>query len=165
MPLTLLTGPANAGKVELLLARYLAAIDREPVLVVPSGADVERVERDLLRRAGALFGGTIGTFDDLFARLARGAPDPHAVATDIQRRLLVRRVVAGASLNGLGASARYAGFADALAQTLAELEDGLVDPEQLDGQIALLHASYRAEMDKLRLVDRERERRLAAERL
>ncbi|MDX6504004.1 MAG: hypothetical protein QOE29_1129, partial [Gaiellaceae bacterium] len=102
MPLTLLTGPANAGKVELLLERYLAAIQREPVLVVPGGADVERVERDLLRRAGALFGGSIGTFDDLFVSIARGAPEPRAVVTDTQRRLLVRRVVAGASLNGLG---------------------------------------------------------------
>jgi ATP-dependent helicase/nuclease subunit B len=163
--LTLLTGPANAGKVELLLERYLAAIQREPVLVVPGGADVERVERDLLRRAGALFGGSIGTFDDLFVSIARGAPEPRAVVTDTQRRLLVRRVVAGASLNGLGESARFGGFAETLAQTLAELEDGLVDPEQLDGQLALLHASYRAELDKLRLVDRERQRRAAADRL
>ena len=30
MALTLLAGPANAGKVALLLERYLTALDREP---------------------------------------------------------------------------------------------------------------------------------------
>ena len=30
MPLRLIAGPANAGKVELLLDRYLAALEREP---------------------------------------------------------------------------------------------------------------------------------------
>src|SRR5438477_12899717 len=72
MPLTLLAGPANAGKVALLLDRYLADIDREPVLIVPTGSDVERVERDLLTRCGALMGGSIGTFDDVFNRIASG---------------------------------------------------------------------------------------------
>ena len=48
MALSLIAGPANAGKVELLLDRYLAALEREPVLIVPTRSDVERVERDLL---------------------------------------------------------------------------------------------------------------------
>ena len=72
MGLTLLAGPANAGKVALLLDRYLADISREPVLIVPNRSDVERVERDLLGRCGALLGGSIGTFDDLFERIAAG---------------------------------------------------------------------------------------------
>ena len=70
MPLRLIAGPANAGKVELLLDRYLAALDSrngvEPVLIVPNRADVDRVERELLARRPALLGGSIGTFDDLF---------------------------------------------------------------------------------------------------
>ena len=45
MPLSLIAGPANAGKVELLLDRYLAALEREPVLIVPNRSDVYRVER------------------------------------------------------------------------------------------------------------------------
>jgi hypothetical protein len=44
MPLSLIAGPANAGKVELLLGRYLASLERAPVLIVPTGSDVERVE-------------------------------------------------------------------------------------------------------------------------
>ena len=50
--LHLLAGPANAGKVALLLERYLARLDDEPFLIVPNRADVARVERDLLERCG-----------------------------------------------------------------------------------------------------------------
>ena len=108
MGLTLLAGPAHAGKVALLLDRYLATLDREPVLIVPNRSDVERVEHDLLRRAGALLGGSVGTFDDLFAGLAR---DPGGrVVGEAEQSLLLRRVVARSSgeLNGLGPSARQA---------------------------------------------------------
>ena len=65
-----LQGLRNAGKVALLLDRYLARLDDEPTLIVPNASDVDRVERDLLARCGCLFSGTIGTFDDLFRRLA-----------------------------------------------------------------------------------------------
>src|SRR6266851_3108522 len=59
MALTLLAGPANAGKVALLLERYLEELQHEPLLIVPNRPDVDRVERDLLRRTGALLGGEI----------------------------------------------------------------------------------------------------------
>src|SRR5947208_14667707 len=126
--LTLITGPANAGKVALLLRRYLEALDDEPYLIVPNRSDVERVERDLLELQPALLGGSIGTFDDLFTRIARGGADLRSVATEAQRTLIVRRALAGRSLNGLGRSARFGGFADALLATVARLEPGLPDP-------------------------------------
>src|SRR5437773_4279318 len=166
MALTLLAGPANAGKVALLLERYLAALGQEPFLIVPNRSDVERVERELLASCGALLGGEIGTFDDLFARVARGKPGGHRpVATDAQRALIVRRVLARARLNGWTRSARFAGFADALSSALGELESGLVDPGELEGDLAGLYAGYRAELDRLGLWDRDLERRAAAERL
>ena len=161
MPLSLIVGPANAGKVELLLDRYLAALEREPVLIVPNRPDVDRVERQLLARRPALLAGTIGTFDDVFERIAgRGG-----LITQAQRALLVRRVVAAAHLDSLAASARYAGFADSLLQAIAEVESGLLDPEQLEGDLAALHAAYRAELDRLGLSDRDLLRRRAVERL
>jgi ATP-dependent helicase/DNAse subunit B len=159
--LSLVAGPANAGKVALLLERYLARLDDEPVLIVPNASDVDRVERDLLARQGCLFSGTIGTFDDLFRRLA----GERAVITPEQRALLVRRVVGEASLNGLSRSARTAGFADTLVRTLAELEQAMLDPADLDGDLAALYGCYRDELDRLGVWDADLRRRYAVERI
>jgi ATP-dependent helicase/DNAse subunit B len=165
VPLSLIAGPANAGKVELLLDRYLAALEREPVLIVPNRSDVDRVERELLARRPALLGGSIGTFDDVFERIVFAGGEARPLVTQAQRALLVRRALAGARLNGLSASARFGGFADALLQTVGELESGLLDPENLDGDLAELHSAYRSELDRLGLWDRDLLRRRAAERL
>src|SRR5215212_6254304 len=162
--LNLITGPANAGKVALLLRRYLEALGEEPYLIVPNRSDVERVERDLLELQPALLAGSIGTFDDLFKRIARQG-EPRQVATDAQRTLIVRRALAGRSLNGLGRSARFGGFADALLAAVAELESGLLDPNDLDGELASLYGAYRGELDRLNLWDRDLLRRHAAERV
>jgi ATP-dependent helicase/DNAse subunit B len=170
VPLSLIAGPANAGKVELLLDRYLAALEREPVLIVPNRSDVESVARELIRRRPALLGGSIETFDDLFERIAHGGADARPVVSAAQRALLVRRMLAGTaldgvSLDGLTASARFGGFAEELLRTLGELESGLVDPADLDGDLASLYAAYRAELDRLGRWDRDLLRRSAAERL
>jgi hypothetical protein len=165
MPLRLVAGPANAGKVELLLDRYLDSLEREPVLIVPNRSDVESVSRDLLARRPALLGGTIDTFEDVFERIAFGGGEARPVITKAQRALLVRRVLASAPLDGLAASSRFGGFADELLRTLGELESGLLDPGELDGDLASLYGAYRAELDRLGLWDRDLLRRHAAERL
>ncbi len=165
MGLNLITGPANAGKVALLLRRYLDALPREPYLIVPNRSDVEERERELLAIQPALLAGSIGTFDDLFKLLARGGSDSRPVATEAQRALIVRRALAGKSLNGLGRSARFGGFADALLATVGELESGLLDPNDLDGELAALYAAYRGELDRLGMWDRDLLRRRAAERV
>src|SRR5205085_431222 len=87
------------------------------------------------------------------------------LASDAQRSLVVRRALAArrAGMNGLGRSARFGGFADALLACIGELESGLVDPEDLDGDLAELYRSYRAELDRLDLWDRDILRRRAAE--
>ena len=157
MPLTLLAGPANAGKVALLLDRYTADISREPVLVVPNRAEVQRVQRDLVAGGKAVVGGFVGTFDDLFAGIARGNGDHRAVLTDTQRGLLLRRLARDAS--------PFAGFAETLGATLAELESGLVEPEDLEPELAGLLRAYRDELDRLGRWDRDRERRYATERV
>jgi len=160
--LSLVAGPANAGKVALLLERYLARLDDEPTLIVPNRSDVDRVERDLLARCGCLLGGSIGTFDDLFERIAGGRG---RLATPAQRALVVRRALARVSLNGLSRSARTSGFADTLASTLGELESGLLDPDDLSGDLSELYRAYRAELESLELTDRDLLRRRAADRL
>jgi ATP-dependent helicase/DNAse subunit B len=165
MGLTLVAGPANAGKVALLLERYLAAIEREPVLIVPTRSDVERVERDLLALQPALLGGSIGTWDDVFERIAADDAQRSPVATDAQRLLAARRAVARVSLNGLGRSARFGGFADELVRAVAELEASLLEPDALDGDLARLYGAYRAELDALGLWDRDLLRARAVGRL
>jgi len=124
VPLRLIAGPANAGKVELLLDRYLAALDSragaEPVLIVPNVADVNRVELELLARRPALLGGSIGTFDDLFRRLAAGSTAARRQLGRVEQALLVRRVVSSAQLHGYTRSAAHAGFAESLERTLEE---------------------------------------------
>ena len=162
MGLSLLVGPANAGKVSRLLERYLEAIESDPYLIVPNRPDVDRAERWLLGRTGVLFGGEIGTFDDLFRRVARSNGGHRPVVGDAQRRLLLRRVVTRAAASG---SSRFAGFADALGSTVAELESALVEPAELDGELADLYTAYREELDRLDLWDRELERGYAAGRI
>jgi ATP-dependent helicase/DNAse subunit B len=165
MGLTLVAGPANAGKVALLLERYLAAIDREPVLIVPTRSDVERVERELLVLRPALLGGSIGTWDDVFERIVESDPGRPAVAGEAQRVLVARRALARVSLNGLGASARFGGFADELLRAVAELEASLLEPDALDGDLARLYRAYREELDALSLCDRDLLRARAAARV
>jgi ATP-dependent helicase/DNAse subunit B len=168
MGLSLLAGPANAGKVALLLERYLARLDDEPFLIVPNRSDVDRVERDLLARCGCLLGGSIGTFDDLFERIAAGDGRRGPVLSQAQRLLAARHAVDGVLRAGdlAGArSARFAGFVDTLLTALGELESGLLEPADLEGDLALLYAAYRAELERLGAWDRDLLRRRAAERL
>ena len=165
MPLALLVGPANAGKVARLLDRYLETIDRDPVLVVPNRFDRDRVERDLLARCNALFGGSIGTFDDLFAGIARGNGDHRPVATPAQRALVLKRALGATALNGLSSSARYGGFAGGLLAAIAELEGGLLAPEDVEGRLGPLYAAYLGELERLTLWDRDLERRHAVHRV
>src|ERR671929_123273 len=100
MALTLLAGPANAGKVALLLERYVARLEDEPVLIVPNRSDVDRVERDLLCRCGALLGGSIATFEDLFERLSPGAEFAHAAIAHVERGLFGDVHTTGPPLEG-----------------------------------------------------------------
>ena len=165
MGLTLLVGPASAGKVALLLDRYLGTLERDPVLIVPNRSDVGRVERDLLFRRSAVLGGSIVTFDDLFERVAAGDRNRRPVVTDAQRALVTRRALSRCELNGLGRSARYAGFSDALVSALAELESGLVGPDAVEGDLRELYSAYRSELDSLGVWDRDLLRAAAADRL
>jgi ATP-dependent helicase/nuclease subunit B len=165
VPLSLIAGPANAGKVELLLDRYLASLESEPVLIVPNRSDVDFVERELLARRPALLAGTIGTFDDVFERIAQAGGEGRRPLPRVQRAFVVRRAIAAVALNGLTESAQSGGFADALSDSIAELESGLLDPGHLEGDVSRLYEAYRAELDRLGLIDRELLQRIAVERL
>ena len=164
MPLNLLVGPANAGKVERLLEQFSAALDRHPFLIVPNAGDIARLQRDLLKRSDALFAGRVGTFDDLFRELDDGASARGALS-DAERRLLVRSLLDRAELSSFSRSARFGGFLDALVEGFAELESALIEPGQVTGELGSLYSLYLDRLEQLGLVDRELERWLIAERL
>ncbi|MFI5005567.1 MAG: hypothetical protein ACHQE6_11200, partial [Solirubrobacterales bacterium] len=74
MPITLLTGPANAGKAGVVLDALRAhhARGEEPLLVVPTHADVEHYRRELAHD-GLVFGARVERFQGLLAEVLRRA--------------------------------------------------------------------------------------------
>jgi ATP-dependent helicase/DNAse subunit B len=158
---SLVVGPAHAGKVELLLDRFVDEIDRDPFLVVPNRVEVDRAERELVARCNGLLAGTVGTFDALFESLAFADGDGRRVLGEAERHVLLRRVVDEADAPG----ARYPGFADVLARALAEVDGALVEPEDLAEPLAGLVRRYRAELERLHAWDRGALRRHAIARL
>jgi ATP-dependent helicase/nuclease subunit B len=160
--LSLVVGPAHAGKVASLLDRFLEDIGRDPWLVVPNRGDVDSAERELVRRAGALLAGTIGTFDTLFETIANGDGRGRPVLGDIARGVVVRRV---ADSQSNPVATRFPGFADALGHTLSELDGALLDPDDLDEPLAGLIRDYRSQLELLGRWDRGALRRRAVERL
>ena len=104
MPLTLVTGPANAAKAGEVLGGLRARVEEEPILVVPAFQDVEHAQRELAER-GAVFGVSVLRFDWLFREIARRAGYAAPVASDVQRELIVEEAVRGAHLELLAESA------------------------------------------------------------
>ena len=66
MPITLITGPANAGKAQVVLdaVRRDLAHGGEPLLIVPTRADAEHYLRELAGAAAAM-GVRVQRFDGL----------------------------------------------------------------------------------------------------
>lgn len=178
MPLTLLLGPANCGKVALLLDRFVESLDsgQTPFLVVPTRPDVELAEHDLVRRRPALLGGMIGTFDDLFERVLERCGQPTSALGSLERRLALERAVRESDLETLAAPARFAGFVDGLGRLFDDLA-AASQPAQLErrlarfdgpgrrGELAALHSRYRGLLAELAVHDRAGLRGHAAELL
>lgn len=131
MSLELIVGPPNSGRAGAVLDRVRAAVDRDPVLVVPSGDDATRFEQDLCRDGGAV-GITIRTFASLLEDVATlaGASLPPTLSQP-QRLAVVRAAVAATELRTLARSARAPGFAIALDDLIAELQAALISPDEL----------------------------------
>ena len=110
MPLTLVTGPANAAKAGAVLGGLRARLGDEPILVVPAYADVEHAQRELAER-GAVFGAAVFRFDRLFRTMAARAGYGEPVASRVQRELILEAAVRRARLDVLAESAERPGFA------------------------------------------------------
>ncbi len=118
MPLTLITGPANAGKAELVFDGLRAELRRDgaPWLVVPSSADV-RHYREQLARTGLVMGARVARFSDLSEEMARRA----GLATTRIDALARERVLATLVAAAQGAPPER-GYVRELGRFVGELE-------------------------------------------
>ena len=182
MPLTLVTGPANAAKAGEVLGGLRARladdpsgastrpsrVRSDPILLVPTFGDVEHAQRELAER-GAVFGAHVLRFGWLFQEIARRAGYGERVASEVQRELIVEEAVEAASLDVLAESAAHPGFVRAATRFVAELARSMVDPARFtralrdwagDGprrayaeEVAAVYRGYRAGLDRAGVVD------------
>ncbi|MEA2138428.1 MAG: hypothetical protein QOG56_1578, partial [Solirubrobacteraceae bacterium] len=132
VPLTIVTGPANAEKARVVLDGYRAALARgdAPILVVPTLADVERY-RDELAQGGVVFGAQVVRFAWLVEEIAKRGGVRGRPLTVIARERVAAATIAATPLRALAASAATGGFAAALLRLVDELEEGRVTPQRL----------------------------------
>jgi ATP-dependent helicase/DNAse subunit B len=167
MSLGLIYGPPNSGRTGALLDRFTTLADRDPVLVVPTGEDVERFERELAGRGAALLGGRVTSFPGLFELVAEACDAERGVPlTRMQRIWLARAASRSARLRLLAASARSAGFAPALERLLTDLQGGGLDAADFgevvagagpyERELAALFEAYERHRDRLSRSDAHR---------
>jgi ATP-dependent helicase/DNAse subunit B len=160
MSLELIHGPPNSGRTGVLLDRFVAALERDPVLVVPTGDDVERFERELAGRGAGALGGRVTSFPGLFELVAAacGVAGPPPLSR-MQRIWLARAASRSTRLRLLAASARSGGFAPALERLLTDLQAGGLDAAGFaelvreagpyERELAALFAAYERRRDGL----------------
>src|SRR5262249_13297809 len=110
MPLTLITGPANAGKAGRGLDAYPTAVDREALRVVPRCADVVHYRRELAGR-GAVFSGGVLRFAGLWREIARRTGVSGMPAGRLLRQRALQAAISRSELRATAESAASRGFA------------------------------------------------------
>ncbi len=170
MPLELIHGPPGSGRVVSILDRYVGSIAADPVLVVPTSDDVDRLERELCERPTGILGGTVTTLPGLFREVGHELGiEEGSLLTRLQRIRLARAAAAETSLRRLARSSAHSGFAPALERLLSDLQSAGLDAagfalavesatELGDGEyereIAALFTAYERRRDALGLGDR-----------
>jgi RecB family exonuclease len=152
MSLKLIHGPPNSGRAGLIRRRFAAALDRDPVLVVPTVDDVYSFERELCE-GGAALGGAVMTFGGLFGAVATaGGSPPAGELTPAQRLRAVSLAIAErrGELGPLRRSAARPGFALAFERLLDELQGAGLGPAAFEAAAATLEGSaYLADLAAL----------------
>jgi ATP-dependent helicase/DNAse subunit B len=171
MPITLITGPANAGKAREVMdaVRKHLAHGEEPLLIVPTRADTDHYRRELAE-AGVVLGARVERFDGLIGEAVRRAGGSGPVLSGVAReRVLAALLARGADGNDRGTP----GFVRALATVVAELEVQRVTPARLEAalrawaaadgagvaggveEVGRLFAEYRGVLKQIGRTDRE----------
>lgn len=169
MPISLITGPANAGKARLVMdsVRRAAARGHEPLLIVPTRADADYYLREL---AGDGVAG--GVRVERFAGLVREAVRRAGIAGPRLEGIARERVLhALAARNGVARPS--AGYLRALGELFAELQTRSVGPGRFvsalaswaaaDGEdpgragLGRIYSAYRATLERLGRPDAEQQ--------
>jgi ATP-dependent helicase/DNAse subunit B len=126
MSITLVTGPANAGKAQLVMDALRAHLARgdEPLLVVPTRVDAEHYLRELAGD-GVAMGARVERFEGLIAEVVRRA-GVHEPVLGALARERVLAVIAAESAAGPAP-----GFVRALSELISELRVRRVTPGAL----------------------------------
>jgi ATP-dependent helicase/DNAse subunit B len=140
MPITLITGPANAGKARAVLdavSRHVAH-GQEPLLVVPTRADAEHYQRELAGEQVSL-GVRVERFAGLTEEVVRraGGSEP-LLGTHARERVLA------AVADGAGDSSSP-GLVAALGELFAQLRVRRVSPARLEQALGTWRAAERPE--------------------
>lgn len=138
---TVLTGPAGAGKTAAVVALYRQHLDElgcpHCLLIVPNAPAAAQMRQRLLElsESGVLIAPAVTTFAGLAVGILSAAGRPAGMLSSVQRRLLlggiVARLRADGALKALGPLVDTPGLVSALDASIAELKRAAVEPEAL----------------------------------
>ena len=167
VPLTIIKGPPNSGRTELVRQRFEARLADDPVLVVPSTDDIFGWERRLTRERGAFLGGKVVHFKDLVEEIlddesaARNYEGETGIASPLRRRFLAAAAIEAGWPSLAVHLDDQPGLTDAALQAIDEFRENLIRPEVFDdavvadavGPISAVHRSYLELLDEHGLTD------------
>ena len=172
----LLTGPAQCGKTERLLALYRQGHQHlgpgECLWLAPTSRSAAEVRGQLVGpELPACLSPGVMTFDNFASSILRGAAEPIRPIGSVLKRQLLQRLVAEAhdrgELDYFGPIADTAGFIDLLADFISDLKRHEVWPDvytsacrpgkpgRKDRELALLYERYQDCLNRGRLYDAE----------
>jgi ATP-dependent helicase/DNAse subunit B len=172
MPITLVTGPANAGKAQVVMdaVRRHLAHGEEPLLIVPTRADVAHYLRELASERAAM-GVRVEVFEGLIGEAVTRAGVSEPVLSGLARERLLEALAARSPVAGAAAPGVAHGLVRALGDFIAELQVRRVTPARLRQALASWHAAdgpgaaraelgglfadYRATLERLGRLDGE----------
>lgn len=143
MSLTIIKGPPNSGRTEVIRHEYVELLPRRPVLVVPGVDDIFDWESRLARDSGALLGSRIMHFKDLVSEVLGREPGSRPrVATSLERRHLVSLAFREAWPSLKNRIARQPGLVDAMLRLIDEFRQDLLDPVTIEQNASGINSSY-----------------------
>jgi ATP-dependent helicase/DNAse subunit B len=163
MPIALVTGPANAGKAQVVMdaVRRHVAHGAEPLLVVPTAADAEYYRRELAGD-GAMLGARVERFEGLIGEAVRRAGVGGLLLDGLARERTLAAIASDGAPPGL---------VRALAAFIAELQVRRVSPARLNdalgrwaaldgeraspGDLGSVYEAYHRTLRELGRTDRE----------